>query len=125
MKEKTNHHISKEMQGCIGRCTECHDMCLDTSSYCLQQGGKHAHYPHITLLTDCAEICQTSANFMLRGSELHGWVCGVCAEICKQCAEECEKFEADRQMERCAEVCAACTESCRQMAGMAESSHNR
>jgi hypothetical protein len=31
------------------------------------------------LLLDCAEICQTAANFMLRNSELHSRTCAVCA----------------------------------------------
>ncbi len=120
MVRRVSNHISMEMQECIDRCTECHQLCTDTAAYCLQQGGRHADFVHMTLLLDCAEICQTSANFMLRSSELHGWVCGVCAEICKQCGESCEEFDSDEQMHRCAEACARCTESCRQMAGMAE-----
>lgn len=108
--------MSQEMQKCIQECLNCHSTCVQTISYCLQQGGKHAEPTHIRLLLDCAEICQTSANFMLRGSDLHGRVCGVCAEICEQCTRSCEQFGNDPQMETCAESCRRCADSCRRMA---------
>jgi hypothetical protein len=91
-------------------------MCLLTIPYCLQHGGQHAEAAHIRLLLDCAEICQTSANFMLRGSDLHSRICAVCAEICDRCAQDCERFEGDQQMQACAQACHRCAESCRQMA---------
>lgn len=108
-----------EMQRCIQNCSECHSVCLATTAHCLHMGGKHAEPSHITLLQDCAEICQTSANYMLRGSHLHQLTCGVCAEVCTRCAEDCEQMAGDdQQMKACAEVCRRCAESCRQMAQM-------
>ena len=104
-----------EMQQCIENCTECHRVCLEAVAYCLQQGGKHAEAAHVRLLLDCAEICRTSADFMIRGSELHAVTCGACAEVCRRCAEECERMGDDEVMRRCAEVCRRCEESCRQM----------
>jgi hypothetical protein len=103
------------MQHCIDICQECHSVCLETVIHCLQMGGEHAEPNHIRLLLDCAEICQTSANFMLRGSDLHGLTCATCAEVCDRCAEDCERFD-DAQMKRCAETCHRCAESCREMA---------
>ena len=76
---------------------------------------RHAEAAHIRLLLDCAEICQTSANFMLRGSDLHARVCAVCAEVCERCAQDCETFEEDF-MQACAQECRRCAESCRRMA---------
>jgi hypothetical protein len=108
--------ISPEMQECIEACTFCHDACLDTVSYCLEKGGMHAEAAHIRLLLDCAEICQTSANFMLRGSEQHGYTCATCAEICRRCADDCARFGDDPQMQLCADACRACAESCARMA---------
>ena len=35
----------------------------------------------VIVLLDCAEICQTSANFMLRGSPLHTNTCAACAIV--------------------------------------------
>jgi hypothetical protein len=81
-------------------------------------GGDHAETSHIRLLLDCAEICQTSANFMLRMSNFHNQTCGVCAEVCEHCARDCERFEDDEMMQQCAEACRSCARSCREMAGM-------
>jgi hypothetical protein len=106
-----------ELQGCIEQCLDCHRICEETITYCLGQGGDHVATDHIRLLMDCAEICQTSANFMLRDSQDHSAVCGVCAEVCRRCADDCARFEGDEQMQRCAEVCRRCATSCEQMAG--------
>ncbi len=108
--------ISDAMRECIRNCTQCHDICLETSAYCLQMGGKHAEAAHLRLLLDCAEICQTSANFMLRGSDLHQRTCAICAEICERCAQDCEQFGDDARMRACADMCYRCAESCRRMA---------
>lgn len=110
---------NEEMQRCIDECKNCHDVCLETIAHCLEMGGEHAEPAHIRLLADCAEICQTSANFMIRGSDVHGFTCAACAEICDRCARECERFDDDF-MKQCAEACRRCAESCREMARTAK-----
>lgn len=112
-------HLSAEMEGCIEACAECHHVCVETVTHCLEQGGAHAAAAHVRVLLDCAEICQTSADFMLRGSEFHARVCGVCADVCERCAADCARFGDDQEMQRCADVCRRCAESCRRMAAMA------
>jgi hypothetical protein len=121
MKHTGMDQMSQEMVRCIEECQACHNICLESVQHCLKMGGKHAEPHHIRLLLDCAEICQTSANFMLRMSDLHGRTCGVCAEVCERCAEDCEKFTEDRMMQQCAEVCRSCAASCREMAGSSHS----
>ncbi|NTU84076.1 MAG: four-helix bundle copper-binding protein [Chloroflexales bacterium] len=111
--------MSGEMQQCINECLNCHSVCLSTVTYCLQQGGRHAEVRHIRTLLDCAQICATSADFMLRGSELHSRTCGVCAEVCARCADSCAQMSDDAMMQQCAEACRRCAESCRHMAAMA------
>ena len=103
---------------CIAACQRCHDICLQTIHHCLRQGGAHADQPHVRLMADCVEICQTSANFMLRGSDLHQHTCSACAEVCERCAADCERLAGDdEQMRACAEACRACARSCREMSG--------
>jgi hypothetical protein len=116
MEHSMGSHTSPEMQQCIQHCLDCHRICLETVAHCLQMGGKHADATHITTLLDCAEICQTSANFMVRSSAFHGRTCAVCAEVCTRCAEECEQMGDDAQMQACAAACRRCAESCQQMA---------
>lgn len=112
--------MSREMQECINNCLECHRICLATAGHCLDMGGKHASREHQTTLHDCAQICGTSADFMLRSSPTHGMVCATCAEACRGCAEACERLaEGDEMMQRCAEVCRRCQESCERMANAA------
>jgi len=108
--------IGEQMQACIQSCTECHGVCFETIQHCLKMGGKHAEPAHICLLMDCAEICQTSANFMLRGSDFHGMTCWTCAEVCNRCSEDCRRFDDDPMMQRCADACRSCAQSCSQMA---------
>lgn len=98
---------------------DCHTVCLETIDYCLTKGGEHANPDHIKLLQDCAEICQTAANFMTRESTVHAEACRVCAEVCERCAKSCEQMGDDEVMRRCAEACHRCAESCREMAGAA------
>ncbi len=117
MTHQSSTGISTEMQQCIDECTRCHNVCLATVSHCLELGGKHADPAHIGLLLDCAEICQTSANFMLRSSERHGLTCRICANICGACAESCDRMgKGDEMLAQCAEECRRCQRSCERMA---------
>lgn len=107
-----------DLASCIEACSTCHRVCLAAMSECLKQGGEHADAAHLRLLVDCAEICGTSANFMLRRSDLHPVICAACAEICERCAESCATLDSET-MQHCAEVCRACAASCRTMSGAA------
>lgn len=116
MPHTADHPMNTELQRCIQECVNCHGLCLGTVTHCLHMGGKHAEADHIRLLLECAQICQTSADFMLRGSDLHGRICAACAEICERCAQACERFGDDEHMQTCAKACRSCAESCRAMA---------
>jgi len=113
------HSKSRDMQQCIDACTSCHAICAETAHHCLHLGGKHADAHHIGLLQDCAEICQTSANFMLRGSDHSAHTCAACAKVCRACEESCRSMGSDEMMQKCADACRKCAESCERMAAMA------
>jgi hypothetical protein len=106
-----------QMKECIDACLSCGAVCMETIRHCLEMGGKHAEAQHITIMMDCAEICQTSANFLLRGSAAHVETCSTCAAVCRACEESCRQIGGDT-MSRCADECAKCAESCERMAGM-------
>jgi hypothetical protein len=106
----------EEMRECIDNCTTCHQVCLRTIQHCLSMGGRHAEQAHIRVMADCAQICAVSADFMVRGSDLHGRVCGICAEACRRCADDCARLaNGDRMMNECADACRRCAESCVRM----------
>ena len=108
-------HTTHSIEQCIENCLRCHRICLETAARHLQ-GEAQIDPAHLRLLLDCAEICQTSANFMIRGSDLHGETCGACAAICERCADECDRHGDDPHMAACAEICRRCAETCREMA---------
>lgn len=108
--------IDPAVRRCIDECVRCHEVCLSTVAYCLEQSGQHAGESHITLLLDCADICHTSADFMLRGSDEHGRICAACAAVCQRCAEDCDQFLGDEVMHACADGCRTCADLCEQMA---------
>lgn len=117
--DTTEHGHSPDMQRCIEECLRCHSSCLQMIQHCLELGGEHAGADHIRTLADCAEICQTSANFMLRGSPYHTDTCDVCSDICRACEQECRRFKDDKMMSDCADQCRRCADSCERMAKMA------
>jgi Protein of unknown function (DUF2934) len=103
---------------CHDTCQHCHDVCEQTLVHCLERGGEHAAPSLLRALFDCAEICQTSAHFLLRESDVHTAACRACAEVCDRCAAECERIGTEHETVRvCGEVCRACARSCREMAG--------
>ena len=112
------HAAAIELQQCIDDCLNCCELCVRTMERCFELRGKHVQASQIRTLSDCAAICQTTAGFMLRGSQLHARICGVCAEVCRACERECRRL-ADETMQQCAEGCRRCAESCERMAAVA------
>ena len=105
--------IESPMQDAIKACLDCHSMCLRmATTFCLEQGGRHVEQKRLRLMLNCAELCQTSANFMLSDSPMHGRVCLICAEACEACAKSCEQVG---DMRECVEECLSCAKSCRSM----------
>lgn len=105
-------------QACIESCWNSHVMCLQTERYCLERGGMHVAPAHLELLADCAEMCEKTANSLLRGSSRHAAICIACADLCDACAQECEAFKGDARMSTCAKTCRACAVHCRGMSKM-------
>lgn len=108
-----------ELDRAITDCLACARSCNETIVHCLELGGEHANPTHISALLDCAQICETAAAFMARGSQLHPNVCAACADACDRCAAECERFPDDAAMAECARICRQTAKSCRAMAGAA------
>ncbi len=112
----TMTQMSQDLDQCIKDCLDCYKTCITTMSHCLEKGGKHAEAKHIVLLKDCADICRTSAEFMLRNSGKSERICLICSDICMECATSCDRLADDDQMRECANICRRCADSCRRMA---------
>src|SRR6201985_424603 len=99
---------SQEMQRCIDRCLECYKTCLGVElTHCLETATAHVEPPHFRLMLACAEMCRTSAHFMLISSPHHKHTCRECAEICTECANDCERLDGN---EAGVAACRACVE---------------
>lgn len=108
-------HNKEHLQECIDNCNGCRDECESVLfTHCAEMGGKHLEAKHLRLMADCIEICQTAANAMLRGSEMHAVICGACAELCEACADSCDQIGGDK-MKACADICRRCAQSCQKM----------
>ena len=73
----TAEHLSASLRECIENCSDCHDACTETLAHCLSLGDKYAAAEHVVALLDCAQACDTSRDFMLRGSPIHPLVCAA------------------------------------------------
>lgn len=103
------------LQQAIQYCLDCHQACDQAVHYCLKKGGVLAQATPVLILMDCAEVCQITANSMLRGTHVFRYLCEVCAEVCDECAEYCEEFVDDPDMRECMEACQRCVFACEEI----------
>ena len=106
------------MEQCIENCTNCHRICLETAARHFHgESAPRLEEALVRLLLDCAEICRTTADFMIRGSDQYQHTCRACAAICAHCADECDRQGEDPYLSACAEICRRCAASCLEMSG--------
>jgi hypothetical protein len=80
------------MQECLDNCLACYRTCFSmATTHCLEMGGEHVAPEHFRLMLLCAEICETSAKFLMSNSDLHKETCRVCATVCADCADDCQR----------------------------------
>lgn len=93
---------------CAAHCHACADACLeedDDMTRCIRSD------------LDCADICEATASVVARaGASGAPWIqlVEVCAEACRNCAEECEKHDHEH-CRVCAEACRRCEDACRKL----------
>lgn len=111
---------TREFHACIEACVECLVACEMCSDACLDEEHILAMVRCIRLDRDCAEACAAAVRAMARGGPLARKFCGLCAEACRACAEECERHASRHDHCRiCAEACRRCEAECRKMASAA------
>lgn len=102
---------SPQIEDCVRHLLRCHRACLGTAmAHCLETGGEHARPQHLRLMLDCAAICQTAADSLLRKSQFHTRLCDLAADVAETCAKECEALGG---MEDCVTACRTCADACR------------
>lgn len=104
------------MKECIDNCLNCFQLCEEAFVKALKDEFK-TDSQQLLVLKSCAEICQTSARFMIMESPFHHLTCGVCSEICHKCADVCEELGTST-LSQCADACRRCADSCGEMSQM-------
>jgi hypothetical protein len=102
----TSETMSKEVQQCIEAWKESQRCCVALE----RSGGVDSKT--IQTAKDCAEICQTCSNFVMRGSYYATAIRKLCAEVCKACAGACDKASQGSIAKECAAACRQCAEAC-------------
>lgn len=106
---------NKTLHDCIIACWDCRQHCQKTFyHHCLDKGGAHTTPEHVKSMSDCIQICQINADFMIRQSQHINEVNKACAAICESCALSCEKI-GDEAMLDCAKMCRKCSKLCATM----------
>jgi len=68
--------VNEEMTRCVEACLSCYKTCLPTTmNHRLETGGKHVEPGHFRPMMACAEMCRTSAHFMLISTPHHKHTC--------------------------------------------------
>jgi hypothetical protein len=113
---KGKSHVSTKMDQCIQNCLNCFRVCEQTLAEALY-GNSQNFSQALILIKSCAEICHTSAKFMMMNSAFHVDTCAVCAKVCIECADTCESL-GDENLRECIEACRKCAQSCSEMSKM-------
>ena len=105
------YDLEPETKTCVAALQACHATCLQFATFDCMQGN----YPRVgpnqfRLMLDCAELCQTAANFLIRDSDHYLRVCREALVICEDLASDCRKFPG---MEAILAACDECVSACR------------
>jgi hypothetical protein len=84
-------------------CLEGYDACLEAILERVARLGDVAD-ARVTLLQDCAELCQVAADFLLRRSPRGKRVERLCAAVCAEGAEACGGADGGPPVRRCAHI---------------------
>jgi len=115
--QKSKTHTTSQMDMCIQNCLDCYRACEERLAESFSNKESKIKSSHLLLLKSCAEISHTSAKFLMMQSKFHNEICGVCAKVCKECANTLKSIR-DEGMNECAEACEKCADSCNEMAKM-------
>lgn len=106
MSHEQHKKLLDALHACAIECSHCATACLDESD--VQMLARC-----IRLDVDCAELCRLVSGFLARGSEHANHLLAECAELCEDCASECDTHSHMDHCARCAQACRECAEACR------------
>ena len=102
---------------CIDACFDCAQTCIPCADGCLGEKGVPGLSQCIRLNLDCADACAATGSALTRRTHtnpaLIRRMTETCAELCRACADECERHaEEHGHCRLCAEACRDCERAC-------------
>lgn len=101
-------------QKCIDLCTKCAQACFECMKMCLNEPDLLARKGCVSMLIECACICQEAAALMSMDAQYAKDMCRLCAAVCDKCSQDCGMFKDDHCV-KCADICKTCSEECSAM----------
>lgn len=96
---------------CIDACLHCAAACNHCAASCTKEPHVDKMAVCIRLDMQCAAICSAVADLLSLGSPYAKELSRICAEVCKDCAEECARHDMEH-CRICAEACRRCETAC-------------
>lgn len=95
----------------------CAASCNHTLSEVIKMPDARNRQRQIQLLHDCSRICESQASYTVMNSPFAKQHANMCAMVCEECANECDKFN-DPISQHCAQMCEECAIACRAFSRM-------
>jgi hypothetical protein len=106
-----------DLESCLQSLNDCADACDRCASACLDEEDVSMMARCVALDTDCATVCRATAALLARDSTHASAMCKVCADLCRDCGNECLRHEAEH-CQVCAAACRQCADACQAMAAI-------
>ena len=115
---------SDALADCVEACFDCAQTCISCAEASLDEEGASALGHCIQLTLDCANACAATGPALSRSAHaspaLIRHLVETCAELCRACADECDRHADEyQQCHVAAEACRACEQSCAKVAMLA------
>lgn len=112
---------SDVLTDCVEACFDCAQTCISCAEASLDEEGSAALGHCIQLTLDCANACAATGPALSRSAHaspaLIRHLVETCAELCRACADECDRHAGDHQQcHIAAQACRACEQSCEKVA---------
>jgi hypothetical protein len=97
---------------------DCAQTCTACANACLGEPNVQDLVRCIRLNLHCADLCDTTGRLISRqeNPDLARAVLQACVQVCRLCAEECERHgQAMEHCRVCASACRACEQACERL----------
>ncbi|WP_235867365.1 four-helix bundle copper-binding protein [Priestia abyssalis] len=94
----------------------CEATCEYTRNEILKMEDIQSRQKQLKLLSDCANICTLTAQYVASQSQFAKSLASLCAQVCEACGNHCLNH-SDKVSEACGQICLNCAHECREFAG--------